>query len=168
MSEELLIADGHVAVLKYTLKSDEDVVLDSSTADDPLAYLHGADNIVPGLERALAGKTVGFVGKVSVKPEDGYGEREDVPLQKVPRAAFPADAEIEAGMQFFVEGPNDEHAPIWIAKVEGDHVFIDQQHPLAGKTLHFDVEVLAVRKATPNELSHGHPHGADGHDHHHH
>ena len=69
-------------------------------------------------------------------------------------------------MQFVVEGPDDSHAPIWIAKVEGDQVFIDQQHPLAGKTLHFDVEVLAVRKATAEELSHGHPHGPDGHHHH--
>jgi FKBP-type peptidyl-prolyl cis-trans isomerase SlyD len=168
MSENLLIADGLVVVLKYTLKSDQGEVLDSSTADDPLAYLHGADNIVPGLERALTGKTVGYAGKVSVQPEDGYGEREELPLQQVPRDAFPADIEIAAGMQFFVEGPNDEHAPIWIAKVEGDQVFIDQQHPLAGQTLHFEVEVLKVRAATPNELSHGHPHGADGHDHHHH
>jgi FKBP-type peptidyl-prolyl cis-trans isomerase SlyD len=167
MSENLSIADGHVAVLAYTLKSETGEVLDSSTADDPLAYLHGADNIVPGLEAALAGKTVGFTGKVSVKPEDGYGERVDIPLQKVPRSAFPPGMEIAAGMQFFVQGPNDEHAPIWIAKVDGDHVFIDQQHPLAGKTLHFEVEVLAVRKATANELSHGHPHGVDGHDHHH-
>jgi FKBP-type peptidyl-prolyl cis-trans isomerase SlyD len=168
MSEELLIADGLVVVLKYTLKSDSGEVLDSSPADDPMAYLHGADNIVPGLERALAGKAVGYSGKVSVKPEDGYGEREEIPLQKVPRTAFPPDLEIAAGMQFFVEGPEDTHEPIWIAKVEGNHVFIDQQHPLAGQTLNFEVEVLAVRKATADELSHGHPHGPDGHAHHHH
>lgn len=167
MPENLPIADGHVAVLKYTLTSDDGEVLDSSSPDSPLAYLHGADNIVLGLERALTGKTVGYTGRVSVRPEDGYGEREDLPLQKVPRTAFPPGIALEVGMQFFVQGPNDLHAPIWIAKVEKDHVFIDQQHPLAGKTLHFDIEVLAVRKATPNELSHGHPHGADGHDHHH-
>jgi len=167
MSDNLLIADGLVVVLNYTLRTDEGEVIDSSTPDEPMAYLHGADNIVPGLEQALAGKAVGFAGKVSVEPEDGYGEREDLPPQAVPRAAFPADVQLAAGMQFMAEGPNDTHAPIWIDRIEGDQVFVDSQHPLAGKTLNFEVEVLAVRQATPNELSHGHPHGPDGHGHHH-
>jgi FKBP-type peptidyl-prolyl cis-trans isomerase SlyD len=167
MSETLLIADGLVVVLNYTLRSDEGEVIDASTADEPMAYLHGADNIVPGLEQALTGKAVGFSGKVTVDPEDGYGEREELPPQAVPRSAFPADAELAAGMQFMAEGPDGEHAPIWIARVERDQVFVDSQHPLAGKTLNFDVEVLAVRQATEDELSHGHPHGPDGHGHHH-
>ncbi len=167
MSEKLTIADGVVVVLNYTLRSEEGEVIDASTADDPMAYLHGADNIVPGLEQALTGKTVGFKGKVVVAPEDGYGEREDLPPDEVPRSAFPADVKLDAGMQFMAEGPDDTHAPIWIASVEGDKVFVDSQHPLAGKTLHFDVEVLDVRKANENELSHGHPHGPDGHGHHH-
>ena len=168
MSELLPIANGLVVVLNYTLRTNEGEVIDASTPDDPMAYLHGADNIVPGLERALAGKTVGFNGKITVAPEDGYGAREDIPPQPVPRSAFPAEAEIVAGMQFMAEGPDDEHAPIWIVGVEGDQVFIDPQHPLAGETLNFDVEVVAVRKATEEELHHGHPHGADGHQGHHH
>lgn len=167
MSENMPIGDGAVVTLNYTLRTDEGELIDSSSADDPLAYLHGADNIVPGLEQALSGKTVGFSGKVTVEPEDGYGEREDLPPQPVPRSAFPADARIAAGMQFMAEGPNGEHAPIWIAGVEGDQVLVDSQHPLAGKTLNFEVEVLAVRPATADELSHGHPHGPDGHGHHH-
>jgi FKBP-type peptidyl-prolyl cis-trans isomerase SlyD len=167
MSEPLLIADGLVVVMNYTLRSDDGEVIDASTSDDPMAYLHGADNIVPGLEQALTGKTVGFSGKVIVEPEDGYGEREDLEPQAVPRAAFPADVKLVAGMQFMAEGPDDTHAPIWIDRVEGDQVFVDSQHPLAGKTLNFDVEVIAVREATENELSHGHPHGPDGHGHHH-
>src|SRR3982750_434224 len=134
MSENLIIADGLVVVLNYTLRSDEGEVIDSSTAEDPMAYLHGADNIVPGLEQALTGKTVGFKGKVVVEPEDGYGEREDLPPEAVPRPASPARVEIEAGMQFMAEGPNNTHAPIWIAAVEGDQVFVDSQHPLAGAT----------------------------------
>jgi FKBP-type peptidyl-prolyl cis-trans isomerase SlyD len=76
--------------------------------------------------------------------------------------------EIEPGMTFMAEGPNQEHAPIWVVGVEGDKIFVDSQHPLAGKTLHFDVEVIGIREATQDELAHGHPHGADGHDHHHH
>jgi len=168
MSETLPIADGLVVVLNYTLRSEEGEVIDSSTADDPMAYLHGADNIVPGLEQALAGKTVGFHGKISVDPEDAYGEREDVPPDAVPRSAFPADAELETGMQFMAEGPNGEHAPVWIVGVEGDKVLVDSQHPLAGVTLNFEVEVLAVRKATQDELNHGYPHGPTGHEGHHH
>jgi FKBP-type peptidyl-prolyl cis-trans isomerase SlyD len=167
MSENPIVADGLVVVLNYTLRSEEGEVIDASSKDDPMAYLHGADNIVPGLEQALTGKSVGFSGKIAVAPEDGYGEREDVPAQAVPRSAFPPDAEVVAGMQFMTEGPNDEPLPIWITRVEGDQVFVDAQHPLAGKTLHFDVEVLAVRKPTADELNHGHPHGPDGHGHHH-
>jgi FKBP-type peptidyl-prolyl cis-trans isomerase SlyD len=167
MSEKLLIADGLVVVLNYTLRADDGEVIDSSTADDPMAYLHGADNIVPGLEQALTGKTVGFKGKLTVAPEDGYGEREDLPPQPVPRSAFPAGVTLAVGMQLMAEGPNGSHAPIWIAKIEGDNVYVDSQHPLAGKALNFEVEVLTVRPATKDELSHGHPHGPDGHGHHH-
>ena len=167
MSEKLLIADGLVVVLNYTLTTDDGEVIDASTPDDPMAYLHGADNIVPGLEQALTGKTVGFKGKVVVEPEDGYGEREDLPPEAVPRSAFPAEVEIAPGMQFMAEGPNNTHAPIWIAGIEGDQVFVDSQHPLAGATLNFDVEVLDVRPATDDEMTHGHPHGPDGHGHHH-
>jgi FKBP-type peptidyl-prolyl cis-trans isomerase SlyD len=167
MSENLTIADGLVVVLNYTLRTDEGEVIDASTPDDPMSYLHGADNIVPGLEQALTGKTVGFNGKVVVTPEDGYGEREDIPLQKVPRSAFPPGADLIPGMQFMAEGPDNEPAPIWVDRIEGDDVFLDSQHPLAGETLNFDIEIVAVRKATENELSHGHPHGPDGHGHHH-
>jgi FKBP-type peptidyl-prolyl cis-trans isomerase SlyD len=159
MSENLIIADGLVVVLNYTLRTDEGEVIDASTTEDPMAYLHGADNIVPGLEQALAGKAVGFTGKVTVAPEDGYGEREDLPPQAVPRSAFPANAKLAPGMQFMAEGPDDEQAPIWISAIEGDQVFVDSQHPLAGK--------LAVRPATEEEVTHGHPHGPDGHGHHH-
>lgn len=165
MSE--LIADGHVVVMQYTLRSDEGEVLDASTPEDPMAYLHGAENIVPGLEKALLGKGVGFKGKVVVSPAEGYGEAENEEPDAIPRKAFPPDVDIEPGMTFMAEGPNDEHAPIWVLAVEGDKVLVSSEHPLAGKTLHFEVEILAVRKATQDELDHGHPHGPDGHGHHH-
>jgi FKBP-type peptidyl-prolyl cis-trans isomerase SlyD len=162
---EPLIADGQVVIMQYTLRSDEGEVLDESTADEPMAYLHGAENIVPGLEKALTGKSIGFKGKVTVSPEDGYGERdEDDEPDAIPRKAFPADMLIEPGMTFMAEGPNDEHAPIWVVAVEGDKILVDSQHPLAGKTLHFDVEVMSIRAATADELEHGHPHGITGHE----
>jgi FKBP-type peptidyl-prolyl cis-trans isomerase SlyD len=161
---ESLIADGQVVIMQYTLRGDDGEVLDSSTPDDPMAYLHGADNIVPGLEKALTGKGVGFKGKVTVSPAEGYGERdEDDEPDAIPRTAFPPDMEIEPGMTFMAEGPDDEHAPIWIVGIEGDKVLVDSQHPLSGKTLHFEVEVMAIRAATADELAHGHPHGPDGH-----
>jgi|SRR6478609_451632 len=166
MSEQL-VADGQVVIVNYTLRGDDGEVLDSSTPDDPMAYLHGADNIVPGLEKALEGKAVGFKSKVTVAPADGYGERdEDDEPDAIPRKAFPPDMEIEPGMTFMAEGPNDEHAPIWVIGVEGDKVIVDSQHPLSGKTLHFEVEILGIRPASADEMAHGHPHGPDGHHHH--
>ena len=168
MSEPVAIADGLVVVMNYTLRSEDGDVIDASEPGDPMAYLHGADNIVPGLEKALTGKAVGYKAQVVVDAVDGYGEREDEPPQAVPRNAFPPDMEVVPGMHFMAEGPNDEHAPIWVVGVEGDKVFVDSQHPLAGETLHFEVEVLSVRPATADELSHGHPHGADGHGGHEH
>lgn len=163
---EVLIADGQVVTLTYTLRSDEGDVLDASTPDDPLAYLHGAENIVPGLEKALTGKAIGFKGNVVVPPAEGYGEREDDEPDLIPRKAFPPGMHIEPGMSFMAEGPDHEHAPIWVIGVEGDNIIVDSQHPLAGKTLHFDVEVLGIRPATKDEMEHGHPHGPDGHHHH--
>lgn len=165
---ELLIADGQVVILQHTLRADDGVVLDTSTADDPMAYLHGAENIVPGLEKELTGKRVGYKGRIVVPPADGYGEREDVEPETIPRRAFPPGLRIEPGMTFMAEGPNGEHTPIWVLAVEGDQVVVDSQHPLAGKTLHFEVEVIGIRNATADELAHGHPHGPDGHGHHHH
>jgi FKBP-type peptidyl-prolyl cis-trans isomerase SlyD len=162
MSEQV-IADGQVVIMQYTLKADDGELLDASTPEEPMAYLHGAENIVPGLEQALTGKSVGYKGKVTVAPADGYGEREDEEPDVIPRKAFPPDMEIEPGMTFMAEGPDNEHAPIWIVGVEGDKVLVDSQHPLAGKTLHFEVEIIGIRAASKDELAHGHPHGADGH-----
>jgi FKBP-type peptidyl-prolyl cis-trans isomerase SlyD len=158
------IADGHVVQIHYTLKDDTGVVLDSSEGDEPLAYLHGADNIVPGLEAKLTGRGVGDRVSVKVAPADGYGERAGEP-QPVPRDAFPDDLELEEGMQFVAEDDDGELVPIWIAGVEGDVVVVDRNHPLAGVTLNFDVQVVDVRDASPEELEHGHPHGAGGHHH---
>jgi FKBP-type peptidyl-prolyl cis-trans isomerase SlyD len=159
------IADGLVVSFHYTLTDDDGSVIDSSSGGEPLEYLHGHGNIVPGLERVLTGKKVGDALKVSVAPKDGYGEHDPRGRGKVPRSSFPDDMEIEPGMQFAGEGPGGEQHVVWIAAVEKDHVVIDQNHPLAGRTLHFDVSVATVRAATTDELAHGHAHGAHGHHH---
>lgn len=161
MSQPTVGADRAVS-LKYTLSGSDGSVIESGQID----YLHGYGNIIPGLEQALEGQESGAQLEVEVPPELGYGARMEVEPQRVPRHAFPPDMEIEPGMQFHARGPDGEHLPVWVIGVETDVVVIDPNHPLAGETLKFDVEILAVRAATPDELSHGHVHGHDGHEHH--
>lgn len=156
-----------VVTIHYTLKDDDGDVLDSSRDGEPLDYLHGHGGIVPGLERGLEGKAVGTKVSVTVAAKDGYGEVEGPGPRKVPRAAFPEDVELEAGLQFFAPGPKGRPIPVWVTQVFPTEVEIDTNHPLAGQTLHFDVEIVSVRDATKDELAHGHPHGPDGHGHHH-
>ena len=158
---------GKVVIIHYTLTNDEGEVLDTSDGGEALPYLHGSGNIVDGLEEALDGKSIGDSVEVSVPPEKGYGQRQEGATQPVSREAFPPEMEIEAGMQFMVE-TDDGVAPVWIDRVEGDQVFLDGNHPLAGVTLHFKASVEGVRDATADETAHGHPHGLTGEDGHHH
>lgn len=165
MAETQAIASGSVVSIHYTLRTPDGEVLDSSDGGDPLMYLHGADNIVPGLERELTGRRAGDSLEVEVAPVDGYGERQGPGPQRVPRSAFPTGAQPEEGMQVFAEGPNNQTIPLWVVGVEDDAVMVDVDHPLAGVTLHFQVEITSVRSATAEELAHGHPHGPGGHHH---
>lgn len=160
------IADGKVVTIHYTLTNEAGETLDSSRGQDPLAYLHGARNIVPGLERELLGKSVGERLELRIPPEEGYGAYNPKGVQRVPRDAFPDDVELEPGMQFSAEDESGRGVTIWVASVEGTVVTIDQNHPLAGKVLCFDVSIEAIRDATLEEMSHGHPHGPHGHHHH--
>lgn len=162
---ESVIGDGKVATFHYTLTNDGGEVLDTSSGREPLAYLHGAGNIVPGLEQQLVGKQIGDRFEAKVTPEDGYGVR-DGQAQPVDRAAFPPSAKIEPGMMFQAQTPEGDMIPLWVDRVEADTVWVDENHPLAGVTLHFAVEVVAIREATEAEMEHGHPHGPDGHSHH--
>lgn len=158
------IANDVVASIEYTLTDDQGTVIDSSAGGEPLAYLHGAGNIIPGLEDALEGKVVGDAFKISILPADGYGEKNDDMQQVVPKEMFQGVDTIEVGMQFHAETDHGMQA-ITVVAVEGDTVTVDGNHPLAGQTLHFDVKVLEVRAATAEELEHGHVHGAGGHHH---
>lgn len=158
-----IIADGKVVTVDFTLTNDDGEVLDTTAGDVPLAYLHGADNVVSGLERQLTGKSAGDKLSVDVSPEDGYGQKEGPGPQPVGRDAFPEDVEIEPGLQFEAEDDNGEMMPLWVVSIQGDEVFVDSNHPLAGTNLHFDIKILEVRDATAEEKEHGHPHGPDGH-----
>lgn len=152
------ISDNNVASINYTLKNDQGEVLDSSEGAAPLDYIHGTGNLIPGLESELAGKSSGDKFSVSLAPESAYGPVIDEMIQTVPREAFAGIEDIQEGMQFQAEtaaGPQ----PVVITRVEGDQVTVDGNHPMAGLTLHFEVEVIEVREATADELEHGHVHG---------
>ncbi|HEY2275022.1 MAG TPA: peptidylprolyl isomerase [Steroidobacteraceae bacterium] len=154
------IADNDVVTFHYTLKGDSDQVIDSSAGGEPLAYLHGHGNIVPGLERELAGKGVGDRLQVRVPAAQGYGEYDRALVQKVPRRTLKGIANLRVGLRL-----QAAHQAVTVTHIAGDMVTLDGNHPLAGKSLNFDVEITAVRPATEEELAHGHVHG-DG-DHHH-
>lgn len=158
------IANDVVVSIEYTLTDDQGTVIDSSVGGEPLTYLHGAGNIIPGLEGALEGKKVGDSFKVSVPPAEGYGEKDEGLLQVVPRGMFQGVDQVEVGMQFHAQTDHGMQV-ITVAGVEGDNVTVDGNHPLAGQNLNFDVKVVDVRVASSEELEHGHVHGAGGHHH---
>lgn len=158
------ISAKKVVFIHYTLTNDEKEVIDSSTGHGPLAYIHGMGNIIPGLEKALEGKTTGDKLQVSIPPEDAYGLRDEDLIHAVPVEAFHGVDKIEPGMQFQTDSP-DGIQMVTVMEVEGDRVILDGNHPMSGLTLNFDVEVAEVRDATPEELAHGHVHGPGGHHH---
>ena len=159
------IADDMAVLINYKVSNTDGEVLDTSEGDEPLAYIHGQGDIVPGLEQALAGKSAGDRVQVTVSPELGYGVREEAKVQTVPRDAFESDANIEPGMRFQAES-GDGDVIVTVTNVTADEVTIDANHPLAGQTLKFEVEVVSVRACTDEELEHGHIHGPGGHHHH--
>jgi len=158
------IADNHVVTLNYILTDNEGEVIDQAQ-DSSFVYLHGAQNIIPGLEKELIDKSVGDKFIVNVSPEDGYGHRDDSRVESVPRDMFPEDQKIDPGMVFHAEGPNGESITVTVLEITDESVKIDSNHALAGVELNFDVEVMAIRDAEAVELEHGHVHGPDGHHH---
>lgn len=158
----MIIAHDSVVTIHYTLKDDEGTVIDSSASGEPLAYLHGHGNIVPGLERELTGHDIGDKVSVRVAPGEGYGEYDKTLVQSVPRRALRGIKEVRPGMHLHAqteEGPRT----VTVTRVAGDMVTLDGNHPLAGKHLNFDIQIEDVRPATEEELSHGHVHGPQGH-----
>lgn len=161
------IASGSVVGIDYSLHLGDGRVVDSSAPGDPLTYLHGEGQIVRGLETALEGLSVGDRKQVVVGPSDGYGDHDPRGVQEVPRGAFPPGFEPQVGTELTAEGPNGEPVPFTVREVRPQSVVVDLNHPLAGKTLHFDVTVREVRAATEEEKAHGHAHGPRGHGHDH-
>ena len=158
------VEKNRVVTLNYTLRDEQGTILDASNARRPLSYLHGKGNIIPGLEQALVGKAAGDKLDVTVAPEQGYGPRDERLVQIVPRTKFGDVQGLAPGMQVRATGQRGPRM-VTVVRVDRDFVTIDGNHPLAGRTLHFSVEVAEVRKATHDEVAHGHAHGPDGHHH---
>jgi FKBP-type peptidyl-prolyl cis-trans isomerase SlyD len=156
------IKKDSVVTFNYTLKDDGGAVIDSSAPGEPLAYLHGHGNLVPGLERELEGKHAGDKLTVKVTPADGYGERNKDLIQKVPRRSLKGIKQIAVGMRLNAQTQEGPRA-VTVTAVTGDMVTIDGNHPLAGQNLNFDIDLVEVRDATEEELAHGHVHGPGGH-----
>ena len=150
------IADNKVATVAYRLTVDGEII-DEATADDPLEYLHGAENIVPGLEKALTGKKVGDKLTVTLQPEEAYGEYDPEDTELLDRADLPED--IEVGMELLLEDEEGNFFEVTIAEIKDDEVLVDFNYPLAGKVVTYEVEVLDIRDADDDEIAHGHVHG---------
>lgn len=155
------IAQNKVAIITYTLTNDDGDLLDQAKKEQPFAFIQGVGNIIPGLENALEGKTASDDIKVTITPEQAYGERDDALTQVVSKDMFEGIDKIELDMQFHAQ-TSQGMSVVVVTNIDGDQVTIDGNHPLAGETLCFDVTVLEVRDATEEELEHGHVHGEGG------
>lgn len=156
------ICNHKVVSLQFTMSNDAGEVIDSSDDGDALLYLHGEENIVPGLELALEGKSVGDKLKVTLDAADAYGEIDPSLVEVVSAEMFEGVDDIDVGMEFEAEMPDEEELHyVRITEIDGDNVTVDGNHPLAGMRLHFDVTVEAIREATEEELEHGHVHGGE-------
>ena len=159
------ISEQKVVTMNYEVADDQGQLIDRSEEGGPLAYIHGNGQLIPGLETALEGRGKGDKVAVDVPPEQGYGERDEDGVQTVARNQFDDSVEIEVGMQFEAQDDDEGHQIVTVAAVDGENITLDTNHPLAGKNLRFKVEILDVRDASTEELSHGHVHGPGGHDH---
>jgi FKBP-type peptidyl-prolyl cis-trans isomerase SlyD len=158
------ITQNAVVLIHYTLTDETGKTIDSSAGAEPLAYVHGNGNLIPGLERALEGKQAGDALSVKVSPAEAYGEYDENLVQSVPRDVLQGIDNVRVGMQLQAQSNQGARA-VTVTDVADDKVTIDGNHPLAGKNLNFEVKVTDVRTATEEELAHGHVHGPGGHHH---
>lgn len=157
------ITKDSVVSIHYTLTDNAGTVLDTSVGNAPLVYLHGHGNLIPGMETGLENRVAGEKLNLKIAPENGYGKRMEEFVQKVPMSAFNGQ-DVKVGMQFEA-GSQEQRYIVHVVEVNETEVTVDGNHPLAGVELNFDVEVIAVRSATADEIAHGHVHGEGGHHH---
>lgn len=153
------ITNHSVVTFDYVLRNEDGEILDTSEGRQPLTYIQGLGQVIPGVEKALAGKLPGDMIRFVVEPDEGYGEYDPEAVRAVQRDAFPADVQLEEGMEFLIEGEDGQPQPVMVQAIEDDVVYLDFNHPLAGEVLDFEITVRKVRAATPEEIAHGHAHG---------
>lgn len=158
------ISQDRIVTMHYELTDPNGEVLDSSKGREPLTYLHGHSNLIPGLENRIEGLAANAEVEVEVPAAEAYGERDPAKTIPAKRSQFPAEAKLEAGVQFQADGPQGPMV-VRVIKVEGDDITLDANHPLAGVDLKFAVQILEVREASAEEIDHGHAHGPGGHQH---
>ncbi len=158
------IAANKVATITYILKDNDGVLIDQADKDAPFAFILGVGSIIPGLETALEGKGAGDNINVTIEPAEGYGDRDDSMIQIMPKNMFEGVDDVTPGMQFHAQ-TGEGMSVVTVTAVEDDNVTVDGNHPLAGVTLNFEVDVIEVRDPTEEELDHGHVHGPGGHQH---
>ena len=161
----LTVTNDMVVTIDYVLTLEDGDMVESTWEGMPLRFLAGHDEILPGLEEALAGMAVGDETAVTLEPEDGYGDYDPEAFEEVPADQFPATENLEPGMPIGVQDASGEMYQAFIAEVRPDTIVLDFNHPLAGETLRFQVKVIDGRAATAEELEHGHTHDGDGHEH---
>ena len=154
------VQDGVVVLFEYTLSGPDGMVIETVAGEGPIPYLHGAGNIVSGLEARMAGHAVGDSFKVEVPAAEAYGEHDGEDPETVPLSDLPDD--IEEGMPILAELEDGAEVELWILEIDGDHALLSQNHPLAGVDLTFDIDIKGIRAATEEEVEHGHPHGVHG------
>ncbi len=156
---------NQVVTIAYNLTDEQGNLLDSATREKPFGFLSGGEQILPKLEEKIGTMLIGGKNKITLKPIEGYGEYQEAALQSVQKKEFPEGTELKEGMSFMANSPDGHQMPFVIKEVNDEEIKIDFNHPLAGKTLNFDLELLDIRDATAEEQSHGHVHGAGGHHH---
>ncbi len=154
-----------VVSLNFTLKDNEGNVIEKTSNEQPFTFLSGNQQILPKLEENVESMIIGGKKNIVLSPEEAYGEYQESAVQSVKKTEFPEDTELAEGMSFVAGTPDGKQMPFTVKNIEGEDVTIDFNHPLAGKTLEFDIELLDIRDATPEEVSHGHVHGQNGHQH---
>lgn len=161
----MAIGTNKVVTLNYKLSDDQGNVIQTTNKNEPFVYLSGNKQILPKLEEAIDSMIIGGKKNIELSSSEAYGDYDEKAIQQVKKEAFPEGANLEPGMEYMAQSPEGHPVPFVIKEIEDENVTIDFNHPLAGKNLSFDVELVDVRDATKEELEHGHAHGAGGHNH---
>jgi FKBP-type peptidyl-prolyl cis-trans isomerase SlyD len=159
------IKSNQVITINFILKGTDGNIIEATTKERPFSFISGGNQILPKLEENIGEMLIGSKRTVVLSPEEGYGVYDDGALQQISRSEFPEETDIQEGMTFVADAPDGQQLPFVIKTIEGENITVDFNHPLAGQTLTFDLELLSLRDATIEELSHGHVHGAGGHHH---